>query len=52
MIYEVQVQGYFSVNCYFIIDEETGHGFLIDPGAQGEALARMIRPRSFHKYSR
>lgn len=47
MIYEVQVQGYFSVNCYFIIDEETGHGFLIDPGAQGEALARMIRQRGW-----
>ena len=47
MIYEVQVQGYFSVNCYFSIDERTGHGFLIDPGAQGEALVQMIRERGW-----
>ena len=47
MIYEVQVQGYFSVNCYFAIDEGTKHGVLIDPGAQGEALVRMIRERGW-----
>lgn len=47
MIYEVQLQGYFSVNCYFSIDERTGHGLLIDPGAQGEALVRLIQERGW-----
>lgn len=47
MIYEIPVQGYFSVNCYFLIDDATGHGFLIDPGAEGEALARIIRERGW-----
>ena len=43
MIYAVQVQGYFTVNCYFAIDNRTGHGFLIDPGAEGGRLAKLIR---------
>lgn len=47
MIYRVQVQGYFAVNCYFAIDERTGHGFLIDPGAEGAALADLIRRRGW-----
>ena len=47
MIYQIPVQGYFSVNCYFLIDERTGHGFLIDPGAQGRALVRVIRERGW-----
>ena len=42
-VYAYEVQGYFSVNCYFYVDENTGHGFLIDPGAQGEELAALIR---------
>ena len=44
-VYKVPVKGYFAVNCYFLIDEDTGHGFLIDPGAQGEALVQIIRSR-------
>lgn len=44
-IYTVPVKGYFAVNSYFLIDEDTGHGFLIDPGAQGEELVRIIRQK-------
>ncbi|MBQ8973291.1 MAG: MBL fold metallo-hydrolase [Clostridia bacterium] len=42
MVYQLPVQGYFRVNSYFLIDENTQHGFLIDPGAQGNEIARMI----------
>ena len=38
MIACVPVKGYFEVNCYLWIDDETKHGFLIDPGAQGHEL--------------
>lgn len=44
-VYKVPVKGYFAVNSYFLIDEDTGHGFLIDPGAQGEALVQIIRSK-------
>jgi len=43
MITGVTVKGYFEENCYFYIDDQTKHGFLIDPGAQAEGLLRMIR---------
>ena len=43
MIARVPVKGYFEVNCYFWIDDETKHGFLIDPGAQGHELMRLCR---------
>lgn len=42
MVRPVQVQDYFSVNAYFWIDENTGHGFLIDPGAQADWLLRIV----------
>jgi len=44
-VYKIPVRGYFEVNSYFLIDEDTGHGFLIDPGAQGAALAQIIRSK-------
>jgi len=44
-VYKVPVKGYFEVNSYFLIDEDTGHGFLIDPGAQGAALVQIIRSK-------
>ena len=31
MIARVPVKGYFEVNCYLWIDDETKHGFIIDP---------------------
>ncbi len=43
MIALVPVKGYFEENCYFYIDDATGHGFLIDPGAQADVLAQIIR---------
>lgn len=45
MTYLVPVKGVFSVNCYFHIDPATGHGFLIDPGAEGNRLLTHIRDR-------
>lgn len=44
-VYQIPVRGYFEVNSYFLIDEDTGHGFLIDPGAQGSELVRIIRQK-------
>jgi len=44
-VYKIPVRGYFEVNSYFLIEEDTGHGFLIDPGAQGAALAQIIRSK-------
>lgn len=43
MVAEVPVKGVFEENCYFFIDDRTKHGFVIDPGAQGEGLLRLIR---------
>ena len=42
MIIQTEVKGYFAENAYFYIDDRTKHGFLIDPGAQADALVRMI----------
>lgn len=47
MITGVTVKGYFEENCYFYIDDQTKHGFLIDPGAQAEGLLRMIRKEAW-----
>ena len=46
-VYMVPVKGCFAVNCYFLIDEDTGHGFLIDPGAQGDALVRIMQSKQW-----
>lgn len=43
MVAEVPVKGVCEENCYFFIDDPTKHGFVIDPGAQGEGLLRLIR---------
>ncbi len=42
MIRELQVQGVFSENTYFYIDEHTKSGFLIDPGAQAGVIFDAI----------
>ena len=47
MIIQTEVKGYFAENAYFYIDDRTGHGFLIDPGAQAGALLRMIREKGW-----
>ena len=38
MILSVPVKDVFWTNCYFYADEESGHCFIIDPGAEGEKL--------------
>ncbi len=43
MVRCVPVKGYFAENCFFYLDEETGHGFLIDPGAEAERLLAIIQ---------
>ena len=47
MILLVPVKGYFEENCYFYVDDATGHGFVIDPGAQAEKLLQTVRQRGW-----
>lgn len=47
MILQVEVHGFFATNTYFYIDDETNHGFLIDPGAEPEKLLRIIDEKNF-----
>lgn len=42
MILPVEVSGVIDENAYFFIDDETRHGFLIDPGAQADRLLKFI----------
>ncbi|WP_031555372.1 MBL fold metallo-hydrolase [Lachnospira multipara] len=48
MIVEVPVKGYFNENCYFYIDDETKHGFLIDPGAEAKRLLKLISDKGWN----
>lgn len=43
MIKRVEVADVFAENAYFYIDETTGQGFLIDPGANARELLEIIR---------
>lgn len=43
MIKILEVTGVFTTNSYFLIDEETKHGFLIDPGAEAKKLLNYIK---------
>ena len=47
MILQVEVQGEFATNSYFYIDDETNHGFLIDPGAEASKLLSVIAQKNF-----
>ncbi len=42
MILMTQVRGIFETNAYFYVDDDTRHGFLIDPGAQADELLKII----------
>lgn len=44
---EVEVTDFLSENTYLYIDDETFHGFLIDPGAQAEKILRIIAEKNF-----
>ncbi len=47
MILQTEVRGIFATNSYFYIDDETRHGFLIDPGAQADKLLKIIEREKF-----
>lgn len=47
MILQATVMKYIPTNAYFYIDNETKHGFLIDPGAQAGKLLGIIREKGF-----
>lgn len=38
----------FQTAAYFFIDEKTKHGFLIDPGAEGDKLLQKIKEKGWH----
>lgn len=42
MIKKLPVTGMFTTNSYFLIDSETNHSFLIDPGAEANKLLNYI----------
>lgn len=44
---EVDVESLMTVNTYFFVDDETRHGFLIDPGSQAERLLKIISEKNF-----
>ena len=46
MILQVEVHGIFATNSYFYIDDETKHGFLIDPGAESKKLLKIIKDKN------
>ena len=49
-LYMQPVANIFQTISYFYINEETGHGFLIDPGAEGDKLRKrtsMLRLINF-----
>ncbi len=45
MIKSLKVRDFFETYtwCYFYIDEETKHGFLIDPGAEADKILSIIK---------
>ena len=47
MILQVEVRGIFATNSYLYIDDETKHGFLIDPGAEADKLLQIIYEKNF-----
>lgn len=47
MILMVPVKGYFEENSYLYIDDDSKHGFLIDPGAEAQRLLEIIAHNQF-----
>ncbi|MEX2784681.1 MBL fold metallo-hydrolase [Streptococcus sp. H49] len=47
MIQKISVSDFFTVNTYFVIDEISQSGFIIDPGAQGELLLQVIEQQQW-----
>ena len=44
MILQITVQKYIPTNAYFYVDDNSRHGFLIDPGAEADKLLRKDLP--------
>ena len=42
MIKKISVKGFMEENCYFLVDDETNQGFIIDPGAEERKLVNLI----------
>ena len=40
---EERTVGAFEENCYLLVDDETGHAVLIDPGDEGVRIVDMVR---------
>lgn len=47
MVTRVIVRDVFETNAYFAIDEATGSGFLVDPGAEAERLYSIVRDKGW-----
>lgn len=47
MVLTVEVCGMIPENTHFYIDDESLHGFLIDPGAEAERLLQIIAEKNF-----
>ncbi len=47
MVHTVEVVGVIEENAHFFIDDETRHGFLVDPGAQADKLLKVISERGW-----
>ncbi|MBR5913042.1 MAG: MBL fold metallo-hydrolase [Selenomonadaceae bacterium] len=47
MILTAEVGNFNLVNTYFYIDDETRHGFLIDPGDEGDKLLKICAENNF-----
>lgn len=48
MVRKLEVQGVFTENTYFYIDDHSKSGFLIDPGAQAGLIYDTIRENGWH----
>lgn len=46
-VYPLLAHGVFATYGYFVMDNETCHGFLIDPGAQPQLFLQAIRENSW-----
>lgn len=46
-IHPVPVRGVFLTYCYFVVDDATGHGLLVDAGAQPQLLAQVVSEASW-----
>lgn len=45
MVLVAEVEEFIPVNTYFYVDDETRHGFLIDPGAQAKRILRTLEEK-------